>query len=820
MVSLPSGSVNKEVELVLIETNYLSLVIKGKPFHQRYEGLKQYRTMDFHDEMEFDVFGEAVGVVKVFDVEKQSLQPYSKQRPIFFENSSYQLIISPKGKPNLTFYHEHLSLRNSISRVEIGGNYLLMGTLNFRSEVGLSTFEIRSDETVILTVTMEVYPSKLDYKRDYKQLIDEVNDEIYNLSYHFLKKTYLGAQIKLDGRPSLAEFFRLMTFHFESYVKAIERIEKQPHHKLEKSYKKVRADKIKRLDSSGRSYFRKNPSIFVPSEKGIELKNQTIIPLKGLNAQKHVIYDTAENRTIKWMTNCLIEKLDGLLSKLKSYGWRQVDRNEHLENEIEGMTKVLRTKLTNNFWRAIKGATQQNISLVMQMAPGYRDAFQIYLTVSKGLALQGKLYQMSVKDVAELYEYWTFLKMGQILTSKYKQVNQDIIKVNRDGLFINLDTKQSAKRIFEHPYTKERITLTYQKTERNPTTTQKPDTLLTIEKKGKDYQFNYIFDAKYRVDFALEESYYQRRYQSPGPLEEDINTMHRYRDSIVARTNGPYERTAFGAYVLFPFGSEDAYTEHPFYKSINEVNIGGLPFLPSATSLVEQLIHHLIEKSPEEIQEKGVLPIGTKDEWRAAVEESVLVGVVSTEEHYVYCKQNVSLIIPMNQLRKSWQQSKYLALYVSQTANRENGVVCYGLISDVNVIQNEVRFVVDSWINLKQVIKPVNYGIAGSMITTLSQLKEATELPELFMKTKEETLVWRMLRRVSDRIKVELDSNELDRANSIEAFHFKDITVEVLKEENRLCFKKDKHHKEIALSELQETPSKVFRLMVDFMELG
>ena len=39
MVSLPSGS-REDVELVLIETEYFSLVIKGKPYHERYEGLK------------------------------------------------------------------------------------------------------------------------------------------------------------------------------------------------------------------------------------------------------------------------------------------------------------------------------------------------------------------------------------------------------------------------------------------------------------------------------------------------------------------------------------------------------------------------------------------------------------------------------------------------------------------------------------------------------------------------------------------------------------------------------------------------------------
>lgn len=84
-------------------------------------------------------------------------------------------------------------------------------------------------------------------------------------------------------------------------------------------------------------------------------------------------------------------------------------------------------------------------------------------------------------------------------------------------------------------------------------------------------------------------------------MEDDINTMHRYRDSIVALVNGPYERTAFGAYVLFPWFDEQAYQKHHFYESINKVNIGGLPFLPNATTLVKRFVERLIDKSPEEI---------------------------------------------------------------------------------------------------------------------------------------------------------------------------------------------------------------------------
>ncbi|WP_223816816.1 DUF2357 domain-containing protein, partial [Pseudomonas aeruginosa] len=71
------------------------------------------------------------------------------------------------------------------------------------------------------------------------------------------------------------------------------------------------------------------------------------------------------------------------------------------------MKRALEAKTNNAFWRTIGKLDRSIMSLVLQMAPGYRDAYQIFLIVTRGLALQGKLYQMSVKDVATLYEYWT-----------------------------------------------------------------------------------------------------------------------------------------------------------------------------------------------------------------------------------------------------------------------------------------------------------------------------------------------------------------------------------------------------------------------------
>ena len=289
---------------------------------------------------------------------------------------------------------------------------------------------------------------------------------------------------------------------------AIRQIERQPHHQLVTTHVKTRGDQLGRLDQQGRNYLRKRPHLFCEVHDGIKIQHRSLMPVSGLKAKKELTYDTLENRFVKWMMTRLIDKLQDLWEKVQSKNKRyEVEADPDLLTKIMNMKRALEAKTNNWFWRSIGKLDRSIMSLVLQMAPGYRDAYQIFLIVTRGLALQGKLYQMSVKDVATLYEYWTFLKLGQLLGKKYKLVSQDIIQVNRSGLFVNLEKNRSAKRVYEHPHTGEKIILTYQKYEgRLPTIPQIPDTMLSIEKKGKDYTFNYIFDAKYRIDFAVEEA--------------------------------------------------------------------------------------------------------------------------------------------------------------------------------------------------------------------------------------------------------------------------------------------------------------------------
>lgn len=63
------------------------------------------------------------------------------------------------------------------------------------------------------------------------------------------------------------------------------------------------------------------------------------------------------------------------------------------------------------------------------------------------------------------------------------------------------------------------------------------------------------------------------------------------------------EKTVFGAYILFPYKNGNYYAgetdghPHTFFSSIEAVNVGGLPFLPGETRLVEELLDELIVDS-------------------------------------------------------------------------------------------------------------------------------------------------------------------------------------------------------------------------------
>ena len=225
---------------------------------------------------------------------------------------------------------------------------------------------------------------------------------------------------------------------------------------------------------------------------------------------------------------------------------------------------------------------------------------------------------------------------------------------------------------------------------------------------------------------------YQQCYKTPGPQEDDINTMHRYRDAIVYQSGAsPYERTMFGAYVLFPYKNENEYKNHHFFESIEKVNIGGLPFLPSATGLVTQMLDELIADSPASAFERATLPLGIEEKLARVdwTRRDVLVGTFGSTRQFAACLENRFYYIPQRLIGDSDLPIHYVALYQTKNYFSENAGIRYvgevlrtTIVRRGNIRQVPVRrsnpdelyyyFSVREWVKLEPPVMPRESGFS------------------------------------------------------------------------------------------------------------
>ncbi|QQZ63262.1 restriction endonuclease-like protein [Paenibacillus sonchi] len=786
-----TGSLNQTVELLRVETELFTLFLQGRPYHPTVETLQLHRSSE--QEWVSAQLGlacsERLGDVqiKVFSPEAHGMVDWQQGVsvfPCFYETQSYELVIQNKTAASLSFYHENVLLRQAVKPL---GDSILAGVLNFGNEVGLTEWEVRSNGQTLLRVEMEIFPSKMDYKLDYQNILNEVNAQIYNLAFDFLRKTYQLTGLRETQHQSLTEFFTILQHVFRQLLDAVERINKNPNYALLQDRRLMDANRVKKAGRENIRELAKHPERLKVDESNgfLRINGQNYTATHFMENRRRLSYDTNENRFIRWM----LERIHGKLKELKGR-WKENSRTPDplLSKRIDKMLTQLERVLKMDFLREAGVLKQMSVTLVLQMAPGYREVYRCYLMLLKGLSIQGELFRLSMKDVAQLYEYWCFLKLNQLLGQKYKLVKQDIIKVKRNGIFVTLDRSQSANMVYENPVNGEQFILYYNSipdSDKTPTLSQRPDNVLTLKKKdaGQIKEYKYVFDAKYRLNPAYEGTPYQGKYGQPGPEEDDINTMHRYRDAIVyqEKGTGEYERSMFGAYVLFPYPDEERYKSHQFYKSIELLNIGALPFLPNSTSLVEQFLDEIIQDSPEKAFERSTRPRGTKEYYANQLAgKNVLVGSVRGREQVEVAVRKAFYHMPLKNLasQKILTQIEYVAMCQSRKKfvdPAKTGIHWVGKVADWKVLRRKeikevpcrpgteedlyVRFTIEQWKILTAPIMLGGQGILTVLYTSKYILDRALEIAELRLETEEALREWREKRR-KGRVKVKLDHEE------------------------------------------------------------
>lgn len=752
----------KEEDLVFIVTEKLDFTIKGMPCHPKAESLNLNKDAS----SQLRVWCEELLNVKVFLQEENTIVPAVIQtKPLFFEQQNYEIVIENKGRDSIEFWHENNLFRDKVRPVG-KSQRILSGIVNFGNEIGFSELDIKVNGKTYLKIYIEVFPSKVDYQTDYIQILQDVNQEIYNLAFDFLKKTYLWSSTKETVGNSLTEFYSIINILFKKFIGAVNIVTRSPHHILQSENMVVPFHKLRRGNSATVKWLERHPQYLIKID-------QDYIPQKAMMTKKTVNFDTFENRFIKYILNVILKRLNQM--KQEYYGQGK-NYDEHVLQKIIEMTTKIHKCIEYSFLKNVGQLhTLNTLSLVLNMAPGYKDVYKYYLILIKGLSLYGDLFKISVKDLALLYEYWCFIKLNSLFRKRYELLSQDMIKVDHRGLIVTLKKGTSAKVIYLNPENGEKFTLTYNpKCNQLPTISQKPDNVLSLEKQKSKVRYDYIFDAKYRINPALDGTNYKIAYEFPGPEEDDINTMHRYRDAIVqnARNRQDFERTMFGAYVLFPYSNEELYKRHKFYTSIEKVNIGGLPFLPSSTSLVEQFLYELIDDSPESAFERSILPKGTNDYINEIDfnHRDVLVGALSKPEQLAVNLEHKFYHIPCCEVSETRMPLRYIAIYQSNSKFRESsGIKYYGEISywekvrrgdileiptnrDANAFY--YKFYVKEWRELNNIVKPKELRVGSRIYTNLFLLFNAEYVPELCIRSKEEYRLYMELKRIVEQVEI------------------------------------------------------------------
>jgi uncharacterized protein len=771
MASHPIGS---EEELLRIETDRLTVTIKGKAEHPSTPGVVYDKpAASFRCEAK----GQSKGLKVYFRGEEipgdGTLSLDVTLLPVFFEQQNYTICIEAEDeKTEVGFWHLNQYIRNALSHPSSHHLNILFGRLNFENDIGLSDFSVLLNGAEYLDFTLEVFPCKIDYLSDYKSLMADVSSEVYSLLFDFLKRTYSDFDVGNETVTSPVEFIAILDHFYREYVQAADLILSQPHHQLIKEYRQVPSYKVRSLDHRCEKWLVQHPDHLL-------LNGNEIAADRCLTVKKRVSMDTRENRMTKYILSSTMKQIESFLDN-----YQQLDREEDVEisSRILRMSDGIKRRLNSAVLSEVPiEAERVELSSVFAMAPGYRKLFRYYLMLKRGLSLSAKGLGMSVKDVAKLYEYWCFIKLNHLLRKKYHCKSSDFIKVDDRGISVTLATDESQV-VYTNPAEPgSLITLSYNKSysaKRNKTLPQKPDNVLSLTKKTPyegETDFNYVFDAKYKIDPADGDQYGKAHDNLPGPQEEDINTMHRYRDAILAgrQEDGEYRHTMFGAYVLFPYANETQYRQHDFYRSIETVNIGGLPFLPGHTKLVEKMLDSLIEESPKSAFARTLLPQGIENrlkniDWTI---RDVLVGSLRDKPQLDVTLQSRHYWILKSQVPEGAFPIRYVALYQSKNLfGKDAGVLYFGEVVAVDSRKRDKipyfpgdfwkqdqdywYFTIKEWQKLDVRIMPKELW-RSVIFTNLFLLKNSEYFPELKIANEEEyrlnyELKWHLRMGVAD----------------------------------------------------------------------
>jgi predicted component of viral defense system (DUF524 family) len=543
-----------------------------------------------------------------------------------------------------------------------------------------------------LEFEVEVFPTKLDYQTDYQQLLSEVQDILTSLVLEYLRSTFqIGSAIHAP-QPTHLEWLTLLRHVLANLERGLQNIARQPVRAAKRTPEIVRSDRIRRIDSQLRRQVLRQAGTrqLAALSSGIEVREQLI----GMVARSTL--DTPEHRWLAVQLGRIRRRLAELseLERKQDGGIRRAATVDELGAFERRVSQLLRLEPL----KAAAGEPPPGFaSMQLLGSPGYREAYKCCLIVSLALRLNGGPIRLAVKDLSLLYEYWCYLSLVKLMAELTGQriPVRDLLAVEQNGLRVLLQKGKEKTVPFEMRDGRH-LALTYNPRFQNEPllVAQQPDIVLSIFDRNWP-KVRIVVDAKYRVENSEE---YVARYRSPGPPDDAINVLHRYRDAILDADPSPRggvtpRRTVVEGIALFPYRERTAgaFRQSRLWESINRLGIGAIPALPGEIDYLREWLGDTLRMGGWSIADKAI-PHRSHErifDWRVAASEAVLIGILRGEnerEHLDWIEKTGQYYVrAIGQLRQ--YSTRYVALYIPASVQQPGGVAYWAAVLSINVVK-------------------------------------------------------------------------------------------------------------------------------------
>lgn len=632
MVTLHSGH---NMVVLSIENTDLILDVKCNKFHSAFNKAR-VRQHNILTSTNYTTSETSSSNLKLrflnSNSELTNIEEGIKYHPVFFENKDYFFGVRFKNKEienpfvycTLKDIKDKFFLEDSI--------HFLSGTINYGNDIGKTDFTIRyklDGKFKELKLSYEVFPTKLDYRNDYDQLIADIEEEYPLLVLDYLRKTYHGFKTGNSQKTDLI-WWQIFGKIYNDLIASSKFILNKPHSRLVKKTLYQKVDRIKRmtprLEEEYHRFKSDHPNRYYRTDYRILSSN------------------TPENQFFKFA----IFQIQKNFIRVKNFINQKFSSKitTEFKEELNNIEKEFRVITNHPFFRTIddfKGLRQE--SLVLNKATGYNSLFKSWNMLNSGIQFLEGILKLEIKNIAELYQIWCFLEVKKVIQNilgKEKPDDIELAQIEVDSFIFKIRKGVKSRVLYKlddgqevelfHDFS---INQTNSNGMVAPTIKQKPDIVLRITKQDllDNYKLTYLYDAKYRLVSDTKE-------KAPDiPPDDAINQMHRYRDAIYY--NNPnskqLEKEVIGGYILFPGkGDLEEIKDMPFYKSIGSVNIGAFPLCPSENSNKELLNNHLRKLLTNHTEHHIETILPHKDIPFKTINATVLIGIVPKKNNAQY----------------------------------------------------------------------------------------------------------------------------------------------------------------------------------------